>query len=120
MYQGYTSRFPRYISKATMLLISESGASKKKDEKGENFILNLSSRGEEDRFDYTKQLYTIHFDYTIHTPKNVRSWMHRVSKQYKCSTSFVIELPQYLRRNIQNDHARTELTAVRCVEGRTT
>jgi hypothetical protein len=30
IYQGYTSRFPGYISKATMLLVSESGAGRKK------------------------------------------------------------------------------------------
>jgi hypothetical protein len=29
IYQGYISRFPGYISKATMLLASESGASRK-------------------------------------------------------------------------------------------
>jgi hypothetical protein len=33
IYQGYTSQFPGYISKATMLLVSESGASRKKIEK---------------------------------------------------------------------------------------
>jgi hypothetical protein len=32
--QGYTSRFPGYISKATMLLLSESGVSRKKKTKG--------------------------------------------------------------------------------------
>jgi hypothetical protein len=42
IYQGYTSRFPGHISKATMLLVSESGASRKqKDKRGENFILDL-------------------------------------------------------------------------------
>jgi hypothetical protein len=36
IYQGYTSRFPWYMSKATMLLVSESGASrKKKRQKGQ-------------------------------------------------------------------------------------
>jgi hypothetical protein len=29
IYQGYTSRFPGYVTKATMLLISELGASRK-------------------------------------------------------------------------------------------
>jgi hypothetical protein len=36
IYQGYTSRvivFPWYISKATMLVVSESGASRKKQDK---------------------------------------------------------------------------------------
>jgi hypothetical protein len=30
IYQGYTSRYPGYISKVTMLLVSESGQKKKK------------------------------------------------------------------------------------------
>jgi hypothetical protein len=42
IYQGYTSRFPGYISKAAMLLVSESGASRgKKDKREKNFILDL-------------------------------------------------------------------------------
>jgi hypothetical protein len=35
MYQGYTSRFLGYTSKATMLLVSESGAEKEIRLKGE-------------------------------------------------------------------------------------
>jgi hypothetical protein len=39
IYQGYTSRFPGYISKATMLLVSESGASRKtQDKRGKIFF----------------------------------------------------------------------------------
>jgi hypothetical protein len=34
IYQGYTSRFPGYISKANTLLVSESGASRKNKTKG--------------------------------------------------------------------------------------
>jgi hypothetical protein len=30
----------------------------------------------------------------MHVPKKHSSWMHRVSKKYKCSTNFSIELPQ--------------------------
>jgi hypothetical protein len=42
IYQGYTSRFPGYVSRATMLLVSELGASTKNlDKRGENFILDL-------------------------------------------------------------------------------
>jgi hypothetical protein len=34
IYQGYTSQFPGYISKASMLLVSVSGASGKRQTKG--------------------------------------------------------------------------------------
>jgi hypothetical protein len=34
IYQGFTSRFPGYISKATMLLVSEPGRQKKLRHKG--------------------------------------------------------------------------------------
>jgi hypothetical protein len=42
IYQGNTSRFPGYISKATMLLVSESGASRKiyKTKGGGNCIVD--------------------------------------------------------------------------------
>jgi hypothetical protein len=48
IYQGYTSRFPEYISKATMLLVSESGASRKKRTKGGKtsfWTFNLGVKG---------------------------------------------------------------------------
>jgi hypothetical protein len=51
IYQGYTSRFPGYIRKATMLLVSELGASRKGN-RGKLFILDLRYRGEGDH-DYT-------------------------------------------------------------------
>jgi hypothetical protein len=42
VYQGNTSRFLGYISKAIMLLVSESGAStRKQDKRGKDFILDL-------------------------------------------------------------------------------
>jgi hypothetical protein len=51
-----------------MLLVSELGASRTNKTRGTNFILDLWSRGEWDRFDYT------------HAQKHF-SWMHRVSKK---------------------------------------
>jgi hypothetical protein len=47
-------RFPGYISEATMLVVSESGASRNKQDKTrKNFIVDLWYRGEGDHFDYT-------------------------------------------------------------------
>jgi hypothetical protein len=54
IYQGYTSRSPGYIIKATMLLVSESGVSRKEiRQMGKNFILDVWSKGDGDHFDYT-------------------------------------------------------------------
>jgi hypothetical protein len=42
IHQGYTSRFPGYISQANMLPVSESGATRKtQDNSLKNFILDL-------------------------------------------------------------------------------
>jgi hypothetical protein len=59
IYQGYTSRFPGHISKATMLLVSESGASRKNKTKGGKtsfWTFDLGVKG---------------IILTIHMPKNI-------------------------------------------------
>jgi hypothetical protein len=59
IYQGYTSRFPGYIRKATMLHVSESGASRKSNTQGvkPSFLT----------FDLGVKEITV----TIHMPKNI-------------------------------------------------
>jgi hypothetical protein len=53
IYQGYNSRFPGYVTKATMLFLSESGASRKKDKRGKTsfWTFDLGMKGY--HFDYT-------------------------------------------------------------------
>jgi hypothetical protein len=59
IYQGYTSRFPGYISKTTMLLVSESGESKK-----------IRQNGEKPSF-WTFDLGVEGVILTVHIPKNI-------------------------------------------------
>jgi hypothetical protein len=82
--QGYTSRFPGYISKATMLPVSESGASRKKEnERGRNFILDRWSRGEGGHFDCT------------HAQKQFLGCIE--FRKSMCSTKISFELLQYVQ-----------------------
>jgi hypothetical protein len=81
-YQGYTSRFPGYISKATKLLVSESGASRQKNTRREQisfWTFGLGVKG---------------IILTIHMPKNIFLGGIEFRKCRKCSTNFSIELPQ--------------------------
>jgi hypothetical protein len=78
--QGYTSRFSEHISKATVLLVSESGAGKKMTKGGKSSFcaFDLGMKG---------------IIYSIHIPKIFFLDASSLEK-YKCSTNSSIELPQ--------------------------